>query len=156
MKQIIKLTASLVICYAAAFFGALFSGDPRSEWYASLAKPSFMPPGWLFGPVWTVLYGMMAISLFLVWRNGLDNKQVRRASIVFLTQLILNAIWSPVFFGLEMPGLALVVIIILWLLILMTIVVFGRISKLAAGLLVPYLMWVTFATVLNCAIVYLN
>ena len=156
MKQIIKTSASLLICYAPAFFGVLFSDASRSEWYESLNKPGFMPPNWLFGPVWMVLYGMMAISLFLTWRQGLTKLGVRTAVIVFLAQLLINTLWSPVFFGLKMPGLALIVIVILWLLILLTIVVFTRVSRLSAWLLVPYLAWVTFSTVLNFAIVYLN
>jgi len=156
MRQTIKLLASLTICYAAAFFSVLFSGASRSDWYASLAKPVFMPPDWLFGPVWTLLYGMMAISLFLVWKRKLDRPGGKAACVVFLAQLIVNAIWSPVFFGLKMPGLALIVIIILWLLIFLTVALFGKLSRLGAWLLVPYLAWVTFATVLNGSILHLN
>ena len=156
MKQTIKLLASLIMCYTAAFFGAFFGGVARSDWYESLAKPVFMPPDWLFGPVWTLLYGMMAISLFLVWRQGWDPPRVKIATVVFLAQLIVNAIWSPVFFGLKMPGLALIVIIILWLLIFLTVALFAKLSRLGAWLLVPYLAWVTFATVLNGSILHLN
>ena len=156
MRQMIKFLTSILICHTAAFFGVLFSDASRSEWYASLTKPGFMPPNWLFGPVWMVLYGMMAISLYLIWRQGLARLGARTAVIVFLVQLIFNALWSPAFFGMKMPGLALVVIVILWLLILLTIAVFTKVSRLGAWLLVPYLAWVTFATVLNCAIVYLN
>ena len=156
MKQTIKLLASLIMCYTAAFFGAFFGGVARSDWYASLAKPEFMPPDWLFGPVWTILYGMMAISLFLVWRQGLDRPRGKTAFVVFLAQLIVNAIWSPVFFGLKMPELALIVIIILWLSICLTVAIFAKVSRLGAWLLVPYLAWVTFATVLNAAIAYFN
>ena len=148
--------ASLIMCYAAAFFGALFSGAYSSEWYASLAKPVFMPPDWLFGPVWTILYGMMAISLFMIWRKGLDKPVNRRAFMMFLAQLMVNAMWSPVFFGLRMPGFAFVVIILLWLLIVLTIVLSAKVSHLGAWLLVPYLGWVTFAIILNGAILYLN
>ena len=156
MKQTIKLLASLIMCYTAAFFGAFFGGVARSDWYASLAKPVFMPPDWLFGPVWTLLYGMMAISLFLVWRQGWDQPRVKIATMVFLAQLILNAAWSPVFFGLKMPGLAIIVIIILWLLIFLTVALFAKVSRLGAWLLVPYLAWVTFATILNGSILHLN
>jgi len=156
MRQTIKLLASLTICYAATFFGTFLGGAVRSDWYTSLAKPVFMPPGWLFGPVWTILYGMMAISLFLVWRQGLDRSGSKTAFGIFLAQLIVNAIWSPVFFGLKRPELAFIVIITLWLLIGLTVVIFRRVSQLGAWLLVPYLAWVTFATVLNGAIVYLN
>ena len=156
MKQTIKLLASLIMCYTAAFFGAFFGGVARSDWYASLAKPVFMPPDWLFGPVWTLLYGMMAISLFLVWRQGWYQPRVKLATVVFLAQLILNALWSPVFFGLKMPWLAFVLIIILWLLIFLTVAIFAKVSRLGAWLLVPYLAWVTFATVLNGSILHLN
>jgi len=156
MRQITKLAVSLTMCYAGAFLGALFSGGYNSEWYTSLAKPVFMPPDWIFGPVWTLLYGMMAISLFLVWRQGWDQPRGKTALGVFLAQLIFNAMWSPVFFGLKMPELALVLVIILWLLICLTIVIFAKLSRFGAWLLVPYLGWVSFATALNVAIVYLN
>lgn len=156
MRQVSKLIASVIMCYAAAFFGVLFSGVYHSDWYLSLTKPAFMPPDWLFGPAWTILYGMMAISLFIIWRQGLDKSGRKTAFIIFLAQLIVNAMWTPVFFGLKMPWLALVLIIILWLLIFLTIAIFAKLSRLGAWLLVPYLAWVTFATVLNVAIVHLN
>ena len=115
-----------------------------------------MPPDWLFSPVWTILYGMMAISLFIIWRQGLNKSGGKTAFIIFLAQLIVNAMWTPVFFGLKMPWLAMVLIIILWLLIFLTIAIFAKLSRLGAWLLVPYLGWVTFATILNGTILYLN
>ena len=156
MRQVSKLIASVIMCYAAAFFGVLFSGVYHSDWYSYLTKPAFMPPDWLFGPAWTILYGMMAISLFIIWRQGLDKSGGKTAFIIFLAQLIVNAMWTPVFFGLKMPWLAMVLIIILWLLIFLTIAIFAKLSRLGAWLLVPYLGWVTFATILNGTILYLN
>ncbi|MBN1436382.1 MAG: tryptophan-rich sensory protein [Sedimentisphaerales bacterium] len=156
MKTLLKLIFSLVICYAAPLLSMFIGGEFRSEWYNGLNKPWFMPPGWLFGPVWTVLYSMMGVSLFLVWKLGWGRRGVRLAIMVFVAQLIVNASWTPVFFGLQMPGVGLVVIVVLWILIGLTIAVFWRCSKWAALLLVPYWGWVTFATVLNAAIAHLN
>ena len=156
MKQTLRLLASLALCYAAALCGALFSGASRSDWYASLAKPTFMPPAWLFGPVWTLLYAMMAISLFLVWSKRSKWPLAKKVFGLFAAQLIVNAFWSPAFFGLRIPALGLILIVILWVLLSLTVYMFSRISRPAACLLVPYLAWITFAMVLNCAIVYLN
>lgn len=126
-----------------------------SQWYASLNKPPWTPPGWVFAPVWTTLYAAMGVAAWLVWRRG-GWRQQRLPLIVFLVQLALNFVWSPIFFGLQQITWALVDIVALWLLIVMTIRVFGRVRRAAAWLLAPYLAWVSFATVLNAAIVSMN
>jgi benzodiazapine receptor len=158
MKQrdIWKLVVSIVACLAAGAIGSVFTRSAIPTWYAALEKPPFNPPNWLFAPVWTFLYILMGIAAFLVWRKGLGNRQVRAALIVFLIQLILNALWSVVFFGLESPLFGLIVISILWVVILVTVIQFFKISRAASVLLWPYLLWVTFAAVLNSSIWLLN
>ena len=137
--------------------GSLFTtADSLGNWYANLNKPAFNPPNWIFGPVWTMLYIMMGISAFLVWRKGLDDKVVRIALACFIVQLILNAIWTPLFFGLHSPLLGLIVITLLLNAIIVTIFAFSKISRPAALLLIPYLAWVSFATVLNASLYLLN
>ncbi|MCX6008784.1 MAG: tryptophan-rich sensory protein, partial [Chloroflexi bacterium] len=140
----------------AGLIGSIFTREAIPTWYAALEKPAFNPPNWLFAPVWTLLYIMMGVAAFLVWRKGLENKQVRIALIVFLVQLVLNALWSVAFFGLESPLYGLIVIAALWVAILLTVLKFYRISSAASVLLWPYLLWVTFAAVLNVSIWLLN
>jgi benzodiazapine receptor len=151
-----KLVVSIIACLAAGAIGSIFTRQAIPTWYATLEKPAFNPPNWLFAPVWTLLYIMMGIAAFLVWRKGLENRQVRIALIVFLAQLILNALWSVVFFGLESPLFGVVVIAALWVAILFTVLKFYRISLAASVLMWPYLLWVTFAAVLNSSIWLLN
>lgn len=138
--------------FLAALGGAAF---PPDQWFAALAKPSWQPPNYLFGPVWTALYLMMGIAAGLVWLRG-PAAAVRAALIAFAVQLVLNALWTPVFFGAHALGIALVVIVVLWLAITLTIVLFWRVHRLAAALLLPYLAWVSFATALNAALWRLN
>jgi len=156
IRDILKLVVSIVVCLAAGAIGSVFTRSAIPTWYATLEKPFFTPPNWLFAPAWTLLYILMGIAAFLVWRKGLENRQVRTALIVFLVQLILNALWSVVFFGLESPLYGLIVISILWIAILVTIIKFFRISRVASVLMWPYLLWVTFAAVLNSSIWLLN
>lgn len=144
-----KLIFSIGICLGAGILGSFFTFSAIPTWYQTLNKPSFSPPNWIFGPVWTVLYILMGISLFLVW-------QKKKVPTIFWVQLTLNAFWSIVFFGLRNPLLALVDIAALWIAIVLTIKAFNKINKLAAQLLYPYLAWVSFATILNLAIVLLN
>jgi tryptophan-rich sensory protein len=151
-----KLVVSIIACLAAGAIGSIFTREAIPTWYATLEKPAFNPPNWLFAPVWTLLYIMMGIAAFMVWRKGLENRQVRIALIVFLVQLVLNALWSVVFFGLESPLYGVVVIAALWVAILFTVLKFYRISLAASVLLWPYLLWVTFAAVLNVSIWLLN
>ena len=142
----------LVLCFLAAALGTLFM---PGEWYTGLRKPAWNPPGWVFGPVWTLLYIMMAVAAALVWQCGGFVR--RRLPLgLFLAQLLLNAIWTPLFFGLRSPALGFADICLLWLMLLATIAAFRRVRAAAAVLLLPYLAWVTFAAVLNLAIWRLN
>ncbi len=151
-----KLIITVVVSELAGVVGSLFTVSAIPTWYAGLVKPVLNPPSWIFGPVWTTLYALMGVVAFLVWRNGWEKKAVKRALGVFGIQLFLNAIWSIIFFGLHSPGWALVDIIALWLAIVCTIAVFYKISKPAAYLLLPYILWVSFASYLNCSIWMLN
>ncbi len=153
-RAILSLVGFLAVCFAAAGLGVL-AGSGRSEWLDHLAKPSWNPPSWVFGPVWTTLYTMMALATFLVWRRS-GQAAITLPLVIFFVQLALNAAWSPVFFGLHNIPLSVAIIILLWLAIVLATVLFWRVS-LAAGLLfLPYLAWVSFATVLNIAIWRLN
>lgn len=154
--QWIKLAASVVLCMLAGVVGSIFTTPKIGGWYAGIAKPSFNPPNWLFGPVWTALYAMMAIALYLVWRKGFAAKGVKFALAVFLVQLALNTLWSYAFFGSQSPLAGLVVIVALWAMIAASIAAFAPISRAAAALLVPYILWVSFAAILNASIYFLN
>jgi tryptophan-rich sensory protein len=138
----------LLLCFGAAAMGAFF---PPGEWYQSIAKPSWTPPGWLFGPVWTVLYALMAVAAWRVWRTAPAPARSLALGLM-LAQLVLNAAWSPLFFGLRSPALAFVDICALWLALVWTMVAFRRVDAPAGWMLVPYLAWVSFALVLNGAI----
>ena len=153
MVKIIKLIISLIVCQLAGAIGSVFTVSSVGSWYSGLAKPFFNPPSWLFGPVWTILYLLMGISLYLVWTKKLKSKT---ALYIFGVQLVLNTLWSIFFFGLQQPLLAFIEIIFLWIMIMLTIIYFYKISKTAAYLLIPYILWVSFAAVLNIAIVVLN
>lgn len=149
-----RLIATITICLSAGAIGSVFTVSSIDTWYRGLNKPAFTPPDWLFAPAWTTLYILMGVSLYLVWSGGFSKNQ--SAIGIFFLQLILNAIWSIIFFGLKNPELALAEIIVLWLVIIWTIWAFFPIAKIAAYLLVPYLVWVTFASFLNLSIVFLN
>ena len=157
LGNLAKLIVSLAVPILVGLAGSLFTtADSLGNWYANLNKPSFSPPNWIFGPVWTTLYIMMGISAYLVWRKGLDSKPVRIVLVCFIVQLILNAIWTPLFFGLHSPLLGLIDIVLLLNAIIVTVFAFFKISRTAAILLVPYLAWVSFATVLNAALYLMN
>ncbi len=153
---VIELIICLALTFSAAFIGSLFTREAVTDWYATLNKPSFTPPDWLFGPVWTILYLLMAIAAFIIWQRGLANPAIRIALTIYLIQLILNALWSVIFFGLKLPLAAFIEIILLWSAIGLTILTFARVSMTAALLLVPYILWVSFAAVLNFFIWFLN
>ena len=155
MKNLPKLIISVVGCELVGILGTPFTISAIPAWYATLNKPVFAPPNWIFGPVWTLLYFLMGISFYLIWKQGWK-KKIRAAGMFFLAQLGLNFIWSPIFFGLRAPLLGLIVIVTMWVLIVMTMKRFYPLSRLAFYLLVPYLLWVSFATLLNAAIVVLN
>jgi len=138
----------LALCFAASITGVFVS---TTGWYAGLHKPAWNPPAWVFGPAWTLLYVLMAVAAWLVWREG-GWKRQRLPLGLFLLQWLLNALWTPLFFGLHRSGLAFVEIIFLWLVLAATLRLFWQVRKAAGVLLVPYLAWVTFAAMLNFTI----
>jgi benzodiazapine receptor len=156
VSESIKMMASITICLFAGFLGSYFTAPAIPDWYALLIKPSFAPPNWVFFPVWTTLFVMMGISAYLVWRKGLDEKIVKTALVIFGVQLVLNVLWSAVFFGLRSPLAGLIEIIFLWISILFTILNFTKVSRTAAYLLIPYILWVSFAAIVNFSIWRLN
>jgi tryptophan-rich sensory protein len=156
MKKTLQLISAILLCQLAGIIGSIFTAPAIPIWYATLQKPSFNPPSWLFGPVWITLYALMGIALFLVWQKRKENKLVKSAVILFLVHLILNATWSVIFFGLQNPFIAFIDILALWSMIIILTYQFSKIKKEAAYLLLPYLAWVSFAMVLNFAIWYLN
>jgi tryptophan-rich sensory protein len=154
-RSILVLILFVAICLGVSVLGAWSTAGSVATWYPSLRKPSWNPPAWVFGPVWTALYIGMAIAAWLVWRKA-GWRGASGALVLFAVQLVLNAAWSPLFFGLRSPLAGLVDIVLLWLAIAATLVAFYRISPLAGALLVPYGAWVSFATALNAAIWRLN
>ena len=146
------LVVCMAGCFGAAAMGALF---PPGDWYASLNKPSWNPPSWVFGPAWSALYTMMGVSVWLVWQHGGFLAQ-RRALMRFIIQLALNAAWTPLFFGLHLPAIAFGEMLLLWLAIAATLLAFFRVNRFAGWLFVPYLAWVSFAAALNFTIWRIN
>ncbi|KND51436.1 MAG: tryptophan-rich sensory protein [Parcubacteria bacterium C7867-001] len=156
LKDIFRLLVSLGIPQIAGGVGAIFSVAAIPSWYASLVRPSLAPPNWVFGPVWTTLFLLMGIALFLVWRKGINVLGGKTALVWFSVQLALNVLWSFLFFGLKSPSFALIEIAILWVSIMATILAFNKISRIAALLLLPYLLWTSFAAYLNALFFVLN
>jgi len=154
-RSLLVLAVLVIACEGVGIVGAGFTAPAIADWYRSLERPSWTPPDWLFGPVWIALYALMAVAAWLVWRQG-RVPGVWTAGALFGVQLALNAIWTPIFFGLRQPGWALLDILLLWAAILLTLVAFARVRPLAAGLLAPYLAWVTYAGALNFALWRLN
>ena len=154
LNNIAKLFISIGICELAGIVGSFFTVSEIPTWYAELTKPALNPPAWIFGPAWITLYLLMGISLWLIWKSNSSEK--KRAIWLFIVQLALNAIWSPIFFGAHSIGNALAVIVLLWAAIVLTVLIFKRISKPAAWLLVPYIVWVSFAAYLNFSLWILN
>ncbi len=152
----IKLIISIIICQAAGAIGSIFTARSVSSWYLTLEKPIFNPPGWVFGPVWTMLFLLMGIALYLVWSKKGKQEVKNKALIFFAVQWVLNIAWSFFFFYLQNPWAGFMEILILWFFILLTIIYFYKLSKPAAYLLIPYLAWVSFATVLNYYLYLLN
>ncbi|NND07626.1 MAG: tryptophan-rich sensory protein [Saprospiraceae bacterium] len=151
-----KVMIGISVCLMVGFISGLSTQESLQSWYANLEKPSFNPPNWIFAPVWTVLYALMGISAGLIWDAGWKNKPVQNAIMLFLAQLILNATWSVVFFGTQSPIAALVIILALLILIWLCMRRLRPINRWATVLLLPYFLWVSFATILNASIVYLN
>ena len=178
-NNLFKLLISVIICEFAGLVGSFFTTPSINEWYKYLNKPSFNPPNWIFGPVWTTLFILMGISLYLVWSKKLVIKnelklhkrkawnsfsqkfftgkwQKTNIILIFTTQLVLNVLWSVIFFGAHSPGVAFFELLMLWFAIAFTMVNFYRVSKTAVWLLLPYILWVSFAGVLNFYIFILN
>lgn len=156
MNKFLKFIAAILICEGVGFISTPFTIAAIPTWYATLHKPFFSPPNWVFAPVWTCLYFLMGVAAYLVWKKGLKKKEVKEALKFFLIQLVLNFAWSLFFFGLHAPLLAFIEIVILWLAIFVTIKKFHPLVPFAAYLLVPYLFWVSFAAILNLSIFILN
>jgi len=156
IDDIIKLIVSISICQIAGIIGSIFTSPSISGWYADLQKPLFSPPNWIFAPVWILLFTLMGISLYLILKENLNDNTVKIGIAIFSFQLILNIGWSFLFFSLQNILYALFEIIILWFAILLTISQFWKINKKSSYLLIPYLLWVTFAAILNFAIWRLN
>lgn len=156
LNKISKLIISLALPLLAGFIGSFSTMSSVEGWYTTIEKSSLTPPDFVFGPVWTVLYLMMGLAFYLVWTSKASKKELRFASLIFFLQLCLNSFWSIAFFGLESPLIALITIGSLGLLILVTMLLFCRISKWAGYLLLPYLLWVSFAAYLNYVIWLIN
>ena len=155
LRSVAALIVSTATCLLVGVSGALVTATSVTEWYPHIQKPSWTPPGAVFGPVWTVLYLLMGVAAWMIWRKSVGTPR-RTALLIFVAQLVLNGAWSFLFFGLRNPGWAALEIALLWCSIVATMLVFARIRRLAAGLLVPYLVWVSYAAGLNFAIWNLN
>ena len=155
-KDWLALAGFILISEAAGAIGAFFTAPAITTWYTSLVQPALAPPNWVFGPVWTTLYILMGIAAFMVFRHNEVPDERRTALLFFFSQLVLNALWSVLFFGQQMIGLAAIELGILWIAIFGTFTTFSRVSRFAAWLLIPYLAWVTFAGYLNVVIWLLN
>jgi tryptophan-rich sensory protein len=156
MTNSLKLIISILIPVTIGASSGFFTVTGVDSWYQTINKPSWNPPGWIFGPVWTTLYVMMGVALFLIWKSDASGMLKKTAITLFAAQLALNFLWSFIFFNQQQPGFALAEIIVLWFAILLTIFAFANVSKTAAWLLVPYISWVSFATILNYTIWQLN
>ena len=154
-KKIFTYAVFIIICQLAGIIGSLFTTPAIRGWYTGIVKPSFNPPNWIFAPVWTTLFILMGIAVSMIWLSE-KNDIRKKALVVFFVQLVLNTLWSIIFFGMENPMLAFIEIIVLWFAILYTIILFWKINKPAAILLIPYILWVSFASVLNLTIALLN
>ncbi len=155
-KSIIKLFSAVLICLGAGFVGSFFTTPEIATWYQTINKPTWNPPSWLFGPVWTTLFILMGIALFLIWQKASHSKSAHRAVVFFLVHLLFNIFWSVAFFNLHSPFYAFIAIIVLWLMIFTLMLWFFRLDKKSGALLIPYLLWVSFAGYLNYTIWQLN
>ena len=156
LNSVIKLVISILACFAAGAIGSLFTSKAIPTWYRGLKKPPYTPPNWAFGPVWTTLYFLMGISVFLIWQKGLSTNNTLLAFTLFWIQLALNALWSIIFFGMKSKGGGVITIIVLWFLILATMITSFRVSGWAGALLIPYIAWVSIASYLNIGVWLLN
>lgn len=157
MQKILRIVLVVTTCLVIGYLSGMVTRDSITTWYPTLVKPFFNPPNWIFAPVWTALYIMIGVAGGMIWnRIDTDEEQVKKAFKFFIYQLALNALWSYLFFGLCNPLLALIEIVLLWLIIFETYIQFKKVDKIAANLLLPYLGWVSFATLLNASIWWLN
>jgi translocator protein len=154
-RQVIGLVVSVALCLGCAGIGSLLTLPSISTWYTTIRKPTWNPPNWLFGPVWTLLYLSMAVAAWLVWRQS-ETHSVGFALTLFAIQLALNLAWSAIFFHYHQIGAAVVDVVVLWIFILATTLAFSKIALAASWLMVPYLAWVTFASILNATVWRLN
>jgi len=152
----IGFAVSIIICELVGISGSFFTIKSIPTWYAKLNKPAFSPPNWIFGPVWTLLYAMQGIAAYLIYQKIFGSPLAKIAFVLFVIQLILNAIWTPLFFGLKNPRLAFFEILLMWIFIVLSTVWFFRVSPTAGYLMLPYLAWVSFASALNYSIWRLN
>ena len=157
MQRILRVVLVVTACLTIGYLSGMVTRESITTWYPTLVKPVFNPPNWIFAPVWTMLYVMIGVAGGMIWnRIETDEENVKKAFKFFIYQLALNALWSYLFFGLHNPLLALIEIVLLWLMIFETYTQFKKIEKVAAMLLIPYLAWVSFATILNASIWWLN
>ncbi len=156
MNSFIKLFISIFICMAVGGISGYLTASEIPGWYMSLNKPGFNPPNWIFAPVWTTLYILMGISFWLIWKSSAEEAVKNRAMLFFIIQLVLNFFWSIIFFSFHQLGFAMAEIVLLWIFILFSIISFYPISKAASYLLIPYICWVSFASILNFAVWRLN
>jgi benzodiazapine receptor len=157
MNKFTKILTMVVTCVAIGYLSGEVTRESVDTWYPTLIKPVFNPPNWVFAPVWSTLYIMMGIAAGLVWdRIEMQKETVKKGLLYFAVQLGLNALWSYLFFGMHNTLLAMIEIVLLWLMIYETFIQFNKVNKIAAYLLIPYLLWVTFAAVLNASIWWLN
>ena len=152
----LRILLSILICLLIGFLSGQYSSASVETWYITLDKPAFNPPDWVFAPVWTILYILMGIAGGMIWNTGIELEGVRKALLLFIIQLLLNAIWAVIFFGMQNPPLALVEILFLFLAIYLCTKEFSSLNKQAGWLMIPYLLWVGYATILNLSIVILN
>lgn len=156
IKDVFGAAVFILVCLSAGIIGSFYTYPAIPVWYAGLNKPFFSPPNWIFGPVWTILYVMMGISAYMIWKKRKESLEAAKGLSIFALQLILNTMWSVVFFGFRDPFFAFLLIIVLWSAILLTIFQFRKLSVNAALLLGPYIIWVTFAALLNAAVWLMN
>jgi benzodiazapine receptor len=151
-----KFFISISICMGTGALAGFLTSNATQDWYQTIAKPSIVPPGWVFPVVWNFLFFLMGVALFLIWEKGKESPFFRKAIWIFALQLFLNFLWSIIFFGYQRPGLALIEIFILWASILFSIIYFYKVDRVAGYLLIPYILWVSFAICLNFLIWRLN
>ncbi len=156
MKSIVKFIFAILLCETAGLIGSQFTRMSLAPWYAGLAKPFFTPPAWVFAPVWTLLYAIMGVAVFLIWNSGSYRPEVKRSLVLFVIHLCVNISWSAVFFGMRSPEGGVAVILLLWGMVLALTIMFMRITHAAGWLMAPYLAWVTFASALNIGVAAMN